>query len=216
MQTENLTRRFIWINPVVEAMADSLYPSIIQQITDRGFSVVSCNTGLEKVRQAYRQYLQRDVNKPVIDTRCPKVACMVNCHFPQLQDSQSEVLPILMVCAQDLYELHVRTNPDKASLTIVTPCSSLADVGNSKLGHIARFITWIDFCTEQEFFIALPRAVSSPIPPGYFRFPEYRVLEASGPDAVKGLLNRISQNSNEADLVELLYCNGGCHNGDGV
>ena len=216
MQTEELIRHYIWINPVVEAMAGPVYPSILQQITMRGFSVVSCSTGLEKVRQDYRACLEASVNKPLIDTRCPLVGCMVNRHYPGLRIYQAQVLPILMVCAQDLYEMYVQTSQTQADLTIVTPCSSLAEAGNDKLGNIARFITWTDFCNEQELLFRLSRAVSSPIPPGFFQFPEYRVLEASGSNAVKRLLDQSAMNPDEADLLELLYCDGGCHNGDGV
>jgi hypothetical protein len=141
---------------------------------------------------------------------------MINSLYPELSAFQAEVLPILMVCAQDLYKLYVQSSQAPADLTIVTPCSSLAEAGNDKLGTIARFITWTDFCYEQELSFQLPRAVSSPIPPGYFQFPEYRVLEASGPSAVKRLLEQSAMNPGEADLLELLYCDGGCHNGDGV
>jgi hypothetical protein len=69
---------------------------------------------------------------------------------------------------------------------------------------------------EQKLDVSLPRAVASPIPPGYFQFPEYRILEANGPEAVTDLLTRIAAGVEEADLLELLYCREGCHNGDGV
>lgn len=216
MQKQEVLHRYIWINPVVEAMAGSLYPTILGDITIRGFTVVSCSTGLEKVRQDYRKCLETSVNKPVIDTRCPLVGYMVNGHYPKLRIYQADVLPILMVCAQDLYEMYVRTSQVQADLTIVTPCSSLAELGNEKLADIAHFITWTDFCYEQELPFRLARAASSPIPPGYFQFPEYRVLEASGTTAVKSLLDQSAMNPGEADLLELLYCDGGCHNGDGV
>ncbi|MBP2637080.1 MAG: hypothetical protein H6Q72_2987 [Firmicutes bacterium] len=216
MQPEKLSQRYIWINPVVEAMAGSLYPAIQQQITARGYTLVLCSSGLETVRQEYLQCLQANVGRLTIDTRCPLVRSMIERDYPALKPYQAQVLPILMVCAQDLYEKYVKPSQSHADLTMVTPCSSLVELGNDKLGNVARFLTWIDFCREQKISFGLPRATSSPIPPGYFRFPEYRILEASGPDAVKRLLDKTTIHTGDADLLELLYCDNGCHNGDGV
>lgn len=215
MQSENLRQRYIWINPVVEAMAGSIYPAIEQQITARGYTIVKCSSALETVRQEYLQCLQANAGRLIIDTRCPLVSSVIEREYPTLKPYQAEVLPILMVCAQALYEKYVRPNK-AADLTMVTPCSSLAELGNDKLGNVAYFLTWGDFCREQKLSFTLPRANSSPIPPGYFKFPAYRIVEASGPDAVRRLLEKTTAYIGDADLLELLYCAGGCHNGDGV
>lgn len=216
MQPEKLSQRYIWINPVVEVMAGSLYPAIQQQITARGYTIVLCSSGLGTVRQEYLECLQVNAGRLTIDTRCPLVGAVIDRDYPALKPYQAQVLPILMVCAQALYEKYVRPSQSYADLTIVTPCSSLAELGNAKLGNVARFLTWLDFCREQKLAFGLPRANSSPIPPGYFQFPEYRILEASGPDAVRNLLDKTTIHIDNADLLELLYCDGGCHNGDGV
>lgn len=216
MQPNALIHRYIWINPVVEAMAGSLYPEIQHQITAKGFTVVSCSSGLATVRQEYLQCLQANAGRPTIDTRCPLIRTVIDRDYPALKPFQADVMPILMVCAQDLYEMVVQPRQSNADLTMVTPCSSLAELGNAKLGNIARFLTWTDFCREQGLSFSLPRASSSPIPPGYFQFPEYRIVEANGPVSVKQLLDETAKDAGNADLLELLYCDGGCHNGDGV
>lgn len=211
-----ITHKYLWINPVIEAMAGSCYSSVLSAVSKLGFIVVPCASGLKRVRDSYKKTLETKGHRPLIDTRCPLIHEMVACDYPELADSLADVPPILMACAQEVYDEYVKTSLDTASLTIVTPCSPLAAAGNVRLGAIAYFITWTEFCQTHNIEINLERAEASPIPPGFFRFPEYKVCEASGEIPVRKLLDQVSREVDKIDLLELLYCPEGCHNGDGV
>ena len=141
---------------------------------------------------------------------------MVSHAHPEMGGRLAPVLPILLMCARELYVQFVQSDPFGANLTMVTPCQALAESGNRQFGSRVRFVTWKSFCREQELVCSMNRVAASPIPPGFFRFAEYRVLEGSGPERVRQLLSWSLDRNKQADLVELLYCEGGCHNGDGM
>lgn len=215
MQNKGI-KQYVWLNPVVAAMAGSQYPDLLKQLADRRFTVVSCDSAADKVREDYRRCLQTVGDRPIIDTRCPLIGQMVSHDYPELGGHLAPVLPILLMCARELYYQFVQPDPAVASLVMVTPCQALAESGNRLFGSRVRFVTWSAFCQEQELVCSLNRVAVSPIPPGFFRFAEYRVLEGSGPDGVRQLLSLSMGGNKQADLVELLYCEGGCHNGDGM
>lgn len=208
-------RQYVWINPVVEAMAGADYPALLLVLASKGFTVVSCSTGVDKVREGYRECLHTCA-KPLIDTRCPLIKQLIFHHYPHMRERLAGVPPILISCAAELYETYVACSPYPARLTVITPCVALAEEGKTRFGDRICFMTWIQFNQEQTLRCHLRRISASPIPPGFFHYDNCRVAEASGKEQVKQVLDRMVQTPNEADLLELLYCQGGCHNGDGV
>lgn len=216
MGNKNAIRRYLWINPVVEAMAGSGYEEVLRQVKACGFIPVTCSTGADRVLRQYREALERKKENILIDSRCPMIVDWIQQHYPELRGCQADILPILLTCAVELYQQYIEAAPQAASLTLATPCSALAHQGNEKLGRLAKFVTWKQFCEEQGLDFALIRACGSPIPPGFFQFADFRIWEANGADGVATMLEKFSKTNETPDLLELLYCEGGCHNGDGV
>ncbi|MDR3260041.1 MAG: hypothetical protein LBT51_10580, partial [Fusobacteriaceae bacterium] len=78
------------------------------------------------------------------------------------------------------------------------------------------FYTWKEFSTNNDIEIEGVDIAKSPIPPGFFS--EY------GNDSVslcsKDKIDKYFDIKNDSDknkkIIELLYCDNGCHNGDGV
>ena len=54
----------------------------------------------------------------------------------------------------------------------------------------------------------------SPIPLGYFDSLKFKITSLSGKDNIENYFEH--KLYKEDDLVEMLYCEGGCNNGDGV
>lgn len=209
-------RQYVWINPVIEAMAGVRYPEILKKISKQGFAIVSCTTGLGRVRDEYKSVLAKQRSRPLIDTRCPVIREVVSERYPELSELLADIPPILMACAQDIYEEYIKKSKVPACLTMVTPCSALAKYGNENFGSVAYFTTWTEFCKKNHIQIQLERAGISPIPPGFFRFSEYKICETSGEVPVNDMLEQVVQKQLDAELLELLYCHDGCINGDGV
>lgn len=216
MKTKHAIQRYLWINPVVESMAGRLYEDVLEQVRDRGFIPVSCSTGAETVLRQYRNALETRKEKILIDSRCPLIVDWIDRKYPELQSCQAQVLPILLTCATELYKQYIEVNPVTSDLTMATPCTALVRQGNSCLGDLANFVTWKQFCVDQELRFEFDRASGSPIPPGFFNFPGYQIWEANGIHEVATMFEKVVRGNEGPDLLELLYCEGGCHNGDGV
>ena len=215
--TENQEiKKYVWLNPVVAAMAGDTYADLLKQLADRRFTVVTCDSSADKVRKEYRRRLQAGGERPIIDTRCPVIGQIVLRDYPELSGRLAPVLPILLMGAKALYHQFVETDPAGAVLTMVTPCQALATSGNELFGSRVQFVAWKTFYQEHGLECAMNRVDVSPIPPGFFRYPEYQVLEGSGNGSVRQLLSMSVHKPKRADLLELLYCEGGCHNGDGM
>jgi len=213
-----MTDRFLWINPVIGRMAGDDYPTLLERLARRGYGIATCPEARDEIRGTYLSYLERSPVRPLIDARCPRIVSLVRERFPTLLERMAPIPPILILCAERLYRRHCAPDPQKASLTIITPCSELVDYGKSLFGERIRFRTWKDFQLEESLMPFYPRTDASPVPPGFFDFPGIRVLEGSGPEAVTDLLGRAEAGriDPEVAILELLYCRDGCHNGDGV
>ena len=102
---------------------------------------------------------------------------------------------------------------DDAVLYIITPCTDLRDAGNGLSLKNTVFQTWTEFCREHEIVLNRKSIEASPIPPGFFDNIQDVVSLSSKDD-----IDRFFQEprKQEKRLIEMLYCQGGCHNGDGV
>jgi len=208
----------IWINPVIARMAGSDYPALIETLQGRGYTVDSCPEALPEVRNAYLSLLRQPSARPLIDARCPRIVSLVRKEFPRLSAQIAQIPPILIRCADLLYQRHVAPEPKKANLTIITPCSDLADYGKALFGKRIRFRTWKAFEREEGLGLRYPRTDESPIPLGFFDSTGVRVLGGSGSQTVIDLLALADEGRLDPDveILELLYCQDGCHNGNGV
>ena len=126
--------------------------------------------------------------------------------------------PILLHCAR---EIAGRPELWGEKKIITTPCQALADAGNELGLSDTEFIPWNRLLERLEPSRGLGNGnrlkagalEESPIPPGFFSSLG-EVDSVTGPDAVERYLGRECWKG--VKLVELLYCDGGCHNGDGV
>ncbi len=126
--------------------------------------------------------------------------------------------PILLHCAR---EIAGRPELWGEKKIITTPCQALADAGNELGLSDTEFIPWNRLLERLEpsrgpgdgNHLKAGTLEESPIPPGFFSALG-EVDSVTGPDAVERYLGRECWKG--VKLVELLYCDGGCHNGDGV
>lgn len=183
----------------------------------KGYTIVTCVSGANHVREKYGHYVHKAKRKPVIDARCPKITALIDKKYPQLHDNIAPISPILVVCAEFLYRKYIESDSKAANLTVIAPCSWLVDKGTSILGEKVHFITWVKFCEENKIDI-YPQLLSSPVPPGFFDGLKMQVLEGNGKQRIEAVLELASEGLLPVgiSLLELLYCEGGCHRGDGV
>ena len=211
-----MSTSYLFINPVVAAMAGNEYPSLLVQISALGFNILDCPNAAESVHAAHETALRDASDRPLIDQRCPLIRRMVLQDFPALSNQLVVTPSILLTCACNLYEQYVAASPTSNSLTVITPCQALADAGDELgLPHL-NLLTWNQFARQYALSSFVKRIDHSPIPPGFFHFTNFTVLETSGESAVRRALNDAEKHLCPADFLELLYCERGCHNGDGV
>ena len=126
--------------------------------------------------------------------------------------------PILLHCAR---EIAGRPELWGEKKIITTPFQALADAGNELGLSDTEFIPWNRLLERLEPSLEpgdgnrlkAGTLEESPIPPGFLSSLG-EVDSVTGPDAVERYLGRECWKG--VKLVELLYCDGGCHNGDGV
>jgi hypothetical protein len=215
---DNTQQNFVWLNPIVETMVAADKDRVVHILGQKGYTVVSCETGAPKIREAYRRYLQEEATIPIIDARCPKITALIKDRYPALCAYIAPIPPILVACAQDLFSKYIEPNAVRATLTIVAPCYALVSAGQCVFGNSIRFVTWRQFEREVDFGKKYARLDASPVPPGFFKDLENKVAEASGSEDIERLLITVSSGmlSPSVNLLEMLYCGGGCHNGDGI
>lgn len=215
---------YIWINPVVDCMIPT--ETLDEFLAKSGCKRIVCRRDWgQVVKDKYKAALS-GTEGTVVDMRCPMACDLVRglkCGgrlgeglvFPNVE-------PILIHCAR---EISGREDLKGKEKLIVTPCRSLADLGNSlKLGE-TRFLTWNDFLKEKcdgngtnrcEICVEVEKrqAETTPIPPGFFKGLEVKQESLTEHVAIENYF--LSGRWKNVRLTELLYCQGGCHNGDGV
>lgn len=208
---------YVWLNPVIGAMAGTQYPLLLHQLRKLGFHPVQATAAGAWVHQAYRN-LALGTPPLLIDARCPEVVRLVENDFPALLPYIAPIQPILLRCAAELYERYVAPSPQTAQLTMVTPCHILAEQGRMEFGEKIFFATWQAFAAEHDLRANYARPNASPIPPGFFRNLPLPVTEASGAAPIRELLQSVEAYPEQfrQHVLELLFCPDGCHNGDGL
>ncbi|WP_149553960.1 hypothetical protein [Treponema pectinovorum] len=199
---------FVFINPVSKNMYDE--QELNNFISAKGFVIVECkNNWIQEVIEKYKQRVSSS-KKTVIDMRCPFAVEFIKNSFSNLNVEYPSIEPILIHCAREIAQNYA----DKGNIFITTPCSSLAEFGNSLKLQNTVFVTWNDFAKKIECNLQKTILSESPIPPGFFSPLKVKTKSITGSAALKDFFK--SEKVADYNLIEMLYCKNGCNNGDGV
>ena len=200
---------YIWINPVVDKMYDQ--KALEEFLAAHGYQRVHASVDWHSVvKEKYRQVVA-DSDRPVMDMRCPATRALL--YETGVTDVVMipDIKPILIHCGVECSKEPLWSDREKV---IVTPCQALADMGNGLELPNTHFIPWNGFV---ELLGDEPERVQpkeSPIPPGYFDGLGIEVASVSGEEKIRNYLNAGVPDG--VQLVEMLFCKEGCHNGDGI
>lgn len=203
-----IKNKYVWINPV----ARSLYPRtrLDAALCRQGFTPIECEEDmLTRVQEKYLQAVRHSACC-VADQRCPKAAEYLQKHTGATLYTP-EIEPILIHCAR---ALAAQYGADGNLIFITTPCKCLSDYGNELALPNTKFLPWNEFAAENQIVLA-PRTIErSPIPPGFFsQFAQSISLKSK--QEMDDFL-RTGSDFSPYQVAELLYCENGCHNGDGM
>lgn len=175
-----------------------------------GFQIVTCEENhLQTVKNKYKERYE-GCKYFLCDNRCPKAISYVKTHYHHTSLEYSTIDPILIHCAKELAN---RYKNDDAELYIITPCTDLRELGNKLALKNTIFQTWTEFCRKHRIILNDKPTESSPIPPGFFdNVPN--VVSLASKDDIDCYFQCAPKQDKQ--LIEMLYCQGGCHNGDGV
>lgn len=201
--------KYILINPVVQKMYDSL--ELTNTLLNIGYTQVFCKENWpEIVKNKYKINIEK-TSKTTIDARCPLARDLALKADKTGDIIVPEIEPILISSAREISQ---RSDLKGKQKVVVTPCDSLSDMGNSLKMSDTTFYSWSEFCKIHNINLAYKKDVITPIPLGYFNDLAIKQKSFSGHENIE---NYFSCNTREKqDLIELLYCKDGCHNGDGV
>ena len=200
---------YIWFNPVVKSL--NSYHKLQAFITEFSFVEINPNEDLiTSVKEKYYETIRLS-EKTVVDMRCPMAVDLIR---EKYDDGYifPEIHPILIHCAIELGDTYIKENDD--FLIVTTPCQSLADYGNRLKLEKIKFITWLDLLAEYQYNVGNSKLNESPIPPGFFDVNRVNVLNLKSKNEIDDYFKETDAHKHE--LVEMLYCENGCHNGDGI
>lgn len=205
---------YIWINPVAESMYES--KKLTNFLQKYGYKQVKVTDDwLNIVKEKYQIAVTKASGRPVMDMRCPKMKQVldevgVTCKF-----TVPEIEPILIHCAR---EISTRKDLQGEEKLITTPCQVLADMGNALQLSNTSFVPWNRFLENFEDAPVRYKLKESPIPPGFFDSLELKTVSITGENEIQEYFQtRFPKDMQDnVELVEMLFCKYGCHNGDGV
>lgn len=203
--------QYVFINPVVANMY--IEAALDAALLQNGYARVYVSEdwhGL--VKEKYSQLVSQ-TEQTVLDQRCPKAIETVLPYVTEKTAKIPSIHPILIHCGMELAENEALQGIPKV---ITTPCQSLADYGNRLHLKDTTFIAWNEFLKQLNLENPIPRKPldSSPIPPGYFSNFEGKITSISGQETIAQYFQ--TESYLQDTLVEMLFCENGCHNGDGV
>lgn len=199
--------KYIWLNPVVFNLYNE--KELISELNTKGYQIVNCEENhIAIVKQKYDKEIK---NGCVLDVRCPKAIHYVKSHYDTKQLLIPKIYPILIHCALELNKRYIN---DNNSLTIITPCTDLAHLGNDLNLKNTMFIAWNEFEKTNQISLIKKIISKSPIPPGFFSSYGDNSSSLKSKEEIDTFFqNKGYQNKK---VIEMLYCCNGCHNGDGV
>ncbi len=204
---------YIWINPVTDRMYDSdVLNAFLRKHGYRRFD--TSTDWLTVVKEKYRTVVEQSTDV-VMDMRCPKTKELLDEIGVDSGITFPDIKPILIHCGQEGSEQEQLTEEEKV---ITTPCQSLADMGNALGLKHTRFVPWRTFL---ESIGEYPEGIlpkESPIPAGFFKELGINTVSITGEEEIRAYYKNFVKDAGqkEVQLVEMLYCKDGCHNGDGI
>lgn len=203
--------KYILINPVVDKMYEQEILNNFLKIN--GYTRVFYNENwADIVINKYKDVIKNAKGATIMDMRCPLAVDTVkdiiekdqNIIFPDID-------PILIHCAR---EISLREDLKDGEKIIITPCKSLKDMGNNLCMDNTIFMTWLEFLESLDQNIEGNVLDNTPIPLGFFDSLDLKKESISGNDNIESYFRK--NKFKNLDMIEMLYCHNGCHNGDGV
>ena len=202
---------YIFINPVVDKMYNQ--EELNDVLQKNGYERVNVTVDWHGiVKDKYKAAL-KESDLPLVDRRCPMAIEHVEKQGKNLSYTVPAIEPILIHCGIELSE---RTELKGKKKIITTPCESLANHGNQLQLEDTVFISWKEFLKtlDADLVVKEKSLEESPIPLGYFSSLDVNTESLSGKENIEEYFS--NERYKEKDLIEMLYCDGGCNNGDGV
>ena len=201
-------RKLLWLNPVVKNMYD--FSALKELLQNKGFNIVECEKDhVCDVKNSYKNLCSKGI---VLDSRCPRAVNFIRSNFKDFSNNISNLNPILIESA---IELSLKLKEDEWLYT-TTPCEDLAELGNSLKLERTTFLTWKKFKELNDINLQINKIESSPIPPGFFENLEIKTLSLCSKEKIQNAFSYKFSELKNYQIIELLYCENGCHNGDGL
>lgn len=202
-------KKVVWLNPVVKSIYD--FAALKEILQNKGFSVAECEKDhVNSVKNAYKNALAQ--KELIYDSRCPRAVNFIRANFKEQADLISNLNPILIESA---LELSAKLKEDEW-LYVTTPCEDLAELGRGLNLARTTFLTWKSFREQNEINLEMKRLGASPIPPGFFTNLGVKTLSLGSKEKIQNALSYKFSELKNYQIIELLYCENGCHNGDGL
>ena len=202
-------KKVVWLNPVVKNIYD--FAALKEILQNKGFSVVECEKDhVNSVKNAYKNALAQ--KELIYDSRCPRAVNFIRANFKEQAALISNLTPILIESAM---ELSSKIKEDEW-LYVTTPCEDLAELGRGLNLARTTFLTWKSFREQNEINLEMKRLGASPIPPGFFTNLGVKTLSLGSKEKIQNALSYKFSELKNYQIIELLYCENGCHNGDGL
>ncbi len=200
---------YIWINPVTDSMYET---DILNEfLWQHGYKRIDVSTDWPAVVKEKYQLAVERAAYTVMDMRCPKIKEVLEELDITSEVTVPQIHPILIHCAREISRREDLQGEEKV---ITTPCRALADMGNALGMKDTWFVPWNRFVESIGGKLPDIELGKSPIPPGFFSELKIKTASATGEEAIRDYLkNGIPD---EVQLVEMLFCKEGCHNGDGI
>lgn len=200
---------YIWINPVTDSMYE---PEALNEfLCQHGYKrIKTSGDWLTIVKEKYRLAVKQTAHT-VMDVRCPKIRDLIDELDTTSDIVIPEINPILIHCG---LEASQREDLEDEEKIITTPCQALADMGNALCLKNTRFVPWNRFV---ESIGSEPMGIApkeSPIPPGFFNELGLKTVSITGEEEIRNYFENYEPG--QVQLVEMLFCKNGCHNGDGI
>ena len=202
-------KKVVWLNPVVKNIYD--FAALKEILQNKGFSVIECEKDhVNSVKNAYKNALAQ--KELIYDSRCPRAVNFIRANFKEQAALISNLNPILIESAM---ELSSKLKEDEW-LYVTTPCEDLAELGRELNLARTTFLTWKSFREQNAINLEMKRLGASPIPPGFFTNLDVKTLSLSSKERIENALSYKFSELKNYQIIELLYCENGCHNGDGL
>ena len=202
-------KKVVWLNPVVKNIYD--FAALKEILQDKGFSVAECEKDhVNSVKNAYKNALAQ--KEHIYDSRCPRAVNFIRANFKEQAALISNLNPILIESAM---ELSSKLKEDEW-LYVTTSCEELAQLGRGLNLARTTFLTWRSFREQNEINLETKKLEASPVPPGFFTNLGVKTLSLGNKEKIQNALSYKFSELKNYQIIELLYCENGCHNGDGL